>query len=501
MKKKILLLLTCALTQYLALGQQKLTLNYYYSDSTESRHDFYFSLIPPVGRYPDGPTEKYKLEHITTDQKDGLNHTRCTFFVADTNVCLLFDGFGHEIFTLPGDEINVYFTKMPKTNGHWLINDKFPSPYVHNVVYEGKNKYYYSLFDSLAYYTGSLIMGSDIKLKQTNYILSAFFDTVTYRYRQRLNYLQIYSSRYHLPASLQKLAVHEIKAAYVNNLLAPITNPQKDFDQRDYPKAYIDSLNAIDFDDPQYFFKTPVFNSTAFRYEYLYHNRSSLKGYNTDENFTRTYNTINTHYTSSSIKEWLLAAFFNFIFEHNNNQECKSCDSLLSDFATRFPESKYQKYIDSCYSDYKKVPTATLKDMLTTTLIDDKGNSFTIADLLKNKPLIIDCWASWCIPCLKELPYSAEFQKKYSGKATVIYLSFDRDKNRWLDKAKAISLTDNSYLVEGNFRSALGNYFNITTIPRYIIFDNKGGVVNKNAPRPSRKEALTKIMDELTGVK
>ncbi|MGZ3871939.1 MAG: TlpA family protein disulfide reductase [Mucilaginibacter sp.] len=485
--------------QQITSGQQKTTINYYYPDSTNSRHDFYCPVLQPVSAYPFMMEDEYPSERITGDQKDGLNHTRYTFFAADTSISLIGDLFGHETFILPGDEINIRMDKIPKINGKRLINGKFLSPYVYNFDYEGKNKFY-SLFDSLTYYTGSLHIGGEINLNSANYVLPAFFDTVTGRYNQRLAYLKTYTTRYHLPATLQRLAFHEIKAAYIKNLLAPITSSVKEFDYKDFPKVYLDSLNAVNFNDARYFFKAPVFNKTAFTYIYLYQDRKSFKGYNTEDNLKRTYNTINTRYADAAIKERLLAHFFTFVFSYNHNQECKSCDSLLQQFANEFPSSKYQLYIDSSYNVYKKKPTATLKDMWATTVTDYRGNKYTLADILKNEPAVIDCWASWCVPCLKEIPYSAEIKKKYMGKAEVIYLSFDKDKNRWLNKVKSLPLKENSYLVDENLNSAFANYFIVAQIPRYIIFNAKGEVVSKNAPRPSKKEALSKILDSLISV-
>ena len=51
----------------------------------------------------------------------------------------------------------------------------------------------------------------------------------------------------------------------------------------------------------------------------------------------------------------------------------------------------------------------------------------------KNKTFVLlDFWASWCMPCLKEIPKMKEVYKKYNEKGlTIIGISLDRVKDSW----------------------------------------------------------------------
>ena len=57
---------------------------------------------------------------------------------------------------------------------------------------------------------------------------------------------------------------------------------------------------------------------------------------------------------------------------------------------------------------YESVPELTFE------LRDTKGNIFTEKNT-KGKYLVINFWASWCTPCLKEIPAFVEFYKENSG--------------------------------------------------------------------------------------
>ena len=118
--------------------------------------------------------------------------------------------------------------------------------------------------------------------------------------------------------------------------------------------------------------------------------------------------------------------------------------------------------------------------------------------LIKGKPLVIDCWASWCIPCIEQMGMAKTFEKKYSDKIDFIFLSFDKEKIEWFNKVKQLNLyKKNCYLLSGNFKSVFAQYFDVGSIPRYIIIDKEGKVVTSNSIRPSHKVEFDKLLKSL----
>jgi thiol-disulfide isomerase/thioredoxin len=66
---------------------------------------------------------------------------------------------------------------------------------------------------------------------------------------------------------------------------------------------------------------------------------------------------------------------------------------------------------------------------------DAEGRKLTLADL-KGQVLVVNLWATWCAPCVKEMPTLAALQKAYDGKGVkVVAISIDAPKDA--DKAKA----------------------------------------------------------------
>ncbi len=141
--------------------------------------------------------------------------------------------------------------------------------------------------------------------------------------------------------------------------------------------------------------------------------------------------------------------------------------------------------------------TVEVKDDLE--LLSSSGDTLMFRDLLKSlsgKVVYVDIWASWCEPCRREMPYSHELAKNYSAEDVVfLYLALNDKKDKWEKAAEILGLDEigKSFLVLNSKNNSWTKQMNISTIPRYMIYDRTGILVNSNAPRPSSAE----IRDEL----
>ncbi len=100
---------------------------------------------------------------------------------------------------------------------------------------------------------------------------------------------------------------------------------------------------------------------------------------------------------------------------------------------------------------------------------------------LKNDPapiIVLNFWASWCIPCLKEFPSLVQFQEKYQGKVKVIGINGDTDNAPELIKKTEVRYKLNFESVEDT-NEKLADIFMIRTYPVSIVF-HKGKVIYVN---------------------
>lgn len=118
-----------------------------------------------------------------------------------------------------------------------------------------------------------------------------------------------------------------------------------------------------------------------------------------------------------------------------------------------------------------------------------KGGKTTLEDLA-GKYVYIDVWATWCGPCKREIPALKAIEKEYHDKnIEFVSISVDKNKAAWTTMVTEKNL-GGVQLHFGGDRS-FSQAFNITGIPRFILLDPKGNIVNPDAPRPSSPELKT----------
>jgi thiol-disulfide isomerase/thioredoxin len=118
---------------------------------------------------------------------------------------------------------------------------------------------------------------------------------------------------------------------------------------------------------------------------------------------------------------------------------------------------------------------------------DNNGNSVSLEDL-KGKYVYIDVWATWCGPCKGEIPYLKEIDDEFKGKdIAFVSLSIDKmeHKEKWLKMIQDEKLQGIQVLADKDWNSDFVTAYNIKGIPRFILLDKNGNIVDANAPRPS----------------
>lgn len=115
-----------------------------------------------------------------------------------------------------------------------------------------------------------------------------------------------------------------------------------------------------------------------------------------------------------------------------------------------------------------------------------------------NKVIYVDFWAPWCGPCMAEMPHSKELQKKLTGKDVVfVFLASKCSEESWKATIAQKKLSGEHYLLDDKENALLADKFNIAGIPRYMIIDKKGRVIDNNAPRPG-EENLIELLESLS---
>ncbi|PWS28620.1 thioredoxin [Pedobacter yonginense] len=114
------------------------------------------------------------------------------------------------------------------------------------------------------------------------------------------------------------------------------------------------------------------------------------------------------------------------------------------------------------------------------TQMDMNGKPFTLSSL-RGKYVLVDFWASWCVPCRAENPYVVKAYNALKDKNfEIVSVSLDQGKAAWLAAIKAdgmpwIHVSDLKY-----WKNAVAEMYGISSVPQNILINPEGVIIAKN---------------------
>lgn len=200
--------------------------------------------------------------------------------------------------------------------------------------------------------------------------------------------------------------------------------------------------------------------------------------------------------TASSIENETIKNTLLFDFANNSITRAKDIDEFYNLFKANSTNAKNNEIIDEKYNKLMALtegrPSPKFVDY------ENYAGGTTSLDDLKGKYVYVDVWATWCGPCKREIPYLKEVEEKYHGKnIEFVSISIDKltDHEKWKTMVDEKELGGIQLFADNDWNSDFVKNYQIQGIPRFILIDAEGNIVNSNAPRPS-SEALIKLFDE-----
>ena len=133
-------------------------------------------------------------------------------------------------------------------------------------------------------------------------------------------------------------------------------------------------------------------------------------------------------------------------------------------------------------------------------MINSDKNTYYFEDILeenKGKFVYVNSWASWCQPCIERLKEYESFITAYKNdEVAFVNISVEKDVETWRKnsaKYKA-ALQENNFLLKNYYSSQLIKENFIHFVPRYLLFDKEGILIDNDAPDPNDK-----TLNDLTG--
>ncbi len=135
------------------------------------------------------------------------------------------------------------------------------------------------------------------------------------------------------------------------------------------------------------------------------------------------------------------------------------------------------------------------------TWLDLNGNKHTLYDI-QDKVIVLNIWATWCTPCVKEFPQMVELAKDKKDKSIFIFLSVDENKEdiiRFLKKYGDEEKANNVFIGWDKTKDISMDLFGTQKYPETFIVSPKHYITDKivGADVDWTSDAMRKKIDEI----
>ncbi|MGD9141432.1 MAG: TlpA disulfide reductase family protein [bacterium] len=132
------------------------------------------------------------------------------------------------------------------------------------------------------------------------------------------------------------------------------------------------------------------------------------------------------------------------------------------------------------------------------TLANLKGKDVTLSDVLREGPVLLDFWATWCKPCVKAFPGLQDLYEKYGDRGLrVVTVSVDSPKSQ-ARVAPLINSKRYTFEVLLDTQGRVAKRYNVMALPRTLLISPTGEIVYATVGnRPTSHKELEKAILEI----
>jgi thiol-disulfide isomerase/thioredoxin len=168
-------------------------------------------------------------------------------------------------------------------------------------------------------------------------------------------------------------------------------------------------------------------------------------------------------------------------------------DTLYRNFSKQYPESRWLPTLKKNYDILFNLSAGKVAPDFSG--VDIEGKRISLSDL-KGKVVYADVWATWCGPCLEEMPHLEKLIHTFreSNEIVFVLISIDKSAAAWKrhvqEDMKTLPVYNILETKEGSSAAPIRESYHLESIPKNLLIDKEGNIVSADALHPSSGDRI-----------
>ena len=187
-------------------------------------------------------------------------------------------------------------------------------------------------------------------------------------------------------------------------------------------------------------------------------------------------------------------ALYGSVLRWTGDDETERLDGLVTAFEAVHPELRITQVMRDKVERFKKVAVGAITPAIH--LPDTTGQMVKLEEIMGEYTLL-DFWASWCGPCLLQIPDLHAAYDTYHDKGfEIIGVSVDKSGDRWKKSIDKYEMTWPQLSDLKGWASEAAADYNVTFIPFNMLIDAEGRIIAKNLHSKALQKQLSELLDK-----